>query len=245
MGPLLERASDLSRAATALGAVASAGPQTKLRALLRSMNSHYTNCMEGEHTRPSDIERALQQDYSDNKDLGRRQRLAVSHIDTEITCEAQLAQQALAGQDLTRWRYSAPALTWLHQRLFQSLTTADLRLADGSTMKPGALRARGGGRPPRGTHGQVPALAPAALVRCLWPSAARRSGHRGIGGLTPPPRLDSPVSGWQRARGAAAHPSALSCGGPEQWAVVAAARFCAFRSALSRLAASRGRTSPW
>jgi Fic family protein len=142
LGPLLERASDLSRAATALGAVASASTQTELRALLRSMNSYYTNRMEGEHIRPSDIERALQQDYSDNKDLARQQRLAVSHIDTEIACEAQLAQHALAGQDLTRWLYSTPALTWLHQRLFESLTTADLRVVDGSTMKPGALRTR-------------------------------------------------------------------------------------------------------
>lgn len=64
MAPLLELASDLSRAAVALGTATAAVAQTELRSLLRSMNSYYTNRLEGEHTRPSDIEPALQQDFS-------------------------------------------------------------------------------------------------------------------------------------------------------------------------------------
>jgi len=59
MGPLLEQASDLTRKATALGTASGHAAQHELRKLLRSMNSYYTNRIEGEHTRPSDIERAL------------------------------------------------------------------------------------------------------------------------------------------------------------------------------------------
>ena len=88
--PLLEFASDLTKAATALGSMTGPHVHGALRALLRSMNSYYTNRIEGEHTRPADIERALQQDFSNNADVARKQRLAVAHIDTEKRCEDYL-----------------------------------------------------------------------------------------------------------------------------------------------------------
>ena len=96
LGPLLERASDLARAATALGTASGKAAQFELRALLRSMNSYYTNRIEGEHTRPSDIERALQKDFSANADLARKQRLAVAHIRTEQLCEAEVGRRVAA-----------------------------------------------------------------------------------------------------------------------------------------------------
>jgi Fic family protein len=143
MGTLLERASDLTRAATALGAASGKTAQLELRALLRSMNSYYTNRIEGEHTRPRDIERALQQDFSANADLARKQRLAVAHIRTEELCEAAVDTRIAAEGDAgARWLYSTDALTWLHGALFRGLEPDDLRLADGSSMVPGALRER-------------------------------------------------------------------------------------------------------
>jgi hypothetical protein len=53
MEPLLEKASDLIRESASLGASAAPAAATELRALLPSMNSYYTNRIEGEHTRPS------------------------------------------------------------------------------------------------------------------------------------------------------------------------------------------------
>lgn len=158
--PLLERASDLLRAATALTSATASAARADLRTLLRSMNSYYTNRIEGEHTRPSEIERALQQDYSDNADLARRQRLAVAHIRTEEVCEAELARRETAGEDSLRWLYSAEALTWLHSCLFGELPKADLTLADGSLMVPGQLRHRGVtvGRHEAPTAASVPAF---------------------------------------------------------------------------------------
>ncbi|MEO8299515.1 MAG: Fic family protein [Burkholderiales bacterium] len=144
MAPLLERASDLTRAATALGTAAGTPARRELGLLLRSMNSYYTNRIEGEHIRPSDIERALQQDFSANADLARKQRLALAHIRTEAWCEEALDQRlAVEGEAATRRLYSADALTWLHHELFRDLPADDLRLADGSTLVAGQIRQRG------------------------------------------------------------------------------------------------------
>ncbi len=145
LGSLLERSSDLSRAATALGNTAGQTAQLELRKLLRSMNSYYTNRIEGEHTRPSDIERALQQDFSAQADLARKQRLAVAHIRTEAVCEAELDHRRTQGEATdaaARWLYTPEALTWLHAQLFDGLPASDLTLADGSQMVPGQFRQR-------------------------------------------------------------------------------------------------------
>ena len=141
--PLLERASDLTRAATALGSSAPSAAQTELRRLLRSMNSYYSNRIEGEHTRPSDIERALQQDYSSDAELARKQRLAVAHIRTEQQCEEALEARRIGTADAASSLYSLDTLMWLHSELFGALPPEDLRVADGSLLEPGALRTRG------------------------------------------------------------------------------------------------------
>ena len=160
IGPLLERASDLTRAATALGSATAQAAQLELRGLLRSMNSYYTNRIEGEHTRPSDIDKALLQDFSANTDLARKQRLAVAHIQTEAHCEAVLDAKAAAGLDSARALYDADALRWLHGCLFHDLPADDLVLADQSPLVPGAFRSRAVavGRHEAPTAASVPAF---------------------------------------------------------------------------------------
>jgi Fic family protein len=143
MGALLEKANELIRAAAGFGSVVMPGVTHELRELLRSMNSYYTNRIEGEHTRPSDIERALQNDFSDQADVARRQRLAVSHIQTEIECEGLIRDKSEAGHAVLPWLYSTPALEWMHRQLFDRLTPKDLTLADGTQLKPGQIRTRG------------------------------------------------------------------------------------------------------
>jgi Fic family protein len=144
LAPLLEKAGDLTRKATALGTASGRAAQTELRKLLRSMNSYYTNRIEGEHTRPSDIERALQQDFSANAELARKQRLAVAHVRSEAFCEAELDRRRTADEDqATRWLYTSEALCWLHRELFKDLPAGDLALSDGASMVPGELRSRG------------------------------------------------------------------------------------------------------
>lgn len=143
LAPLLEKASDLIRESASLGASAAPAAAHQLRGLLRSMNSYYTNRIEGEHTRPADIERALRKDFSQEADVARRQRLAVSHIQTEIECERRIQDLQVAGENVVPWLYSTPSLEWMHLQLFGSLTPQDLTLIDGSLLQPGQLRTRG------------------------------------------------------------------------------------------------------
>lgn len=155
------------------------------------MNSYYTNRIEGEHTRPSDIERALQQDFFAQADLARKQRLAVAHIRTEAVCEAELdcrRTQGEATDAAARWLYTPEALTWLHAQLFDGLPASDLTLADGSQMVPGQFRQRavavGGTKHP-----------PQLLCPRFCPAGPRRmAGH---GGVKPPSlRWQRPTTAW-------------------------------------------------
>lgn len=142
-GPLLTKAHDLALQATRLsGRVV---PQ-ELRALLRGMNSYYTNRIEGQHTRPSEVAQALRRDYSASPDLARRQRLAVAHIEAEVAVE-----QRYQGFDGARRLYLPEAVCDLHGELFARLPVTDLTLPDGepsgealipAALIPAALRSR-------------------------------------------------------------------------------------------------------
>jgi len=160
IAPLLEQASDLTRAATALASATADAARQEMRVLLRSMNSYYTNRIEGEHTRPSEIDSALAKDFSAKPDLARRQRLAVAHIQSEEHCETLLNDKAAAGVDAPRALYDTAALTWLHGCLFRVLPASDRVLSDQSLLTPGALRQRAVavGRHEAPTAASVPAF---------------------------------------------------------------------------------------
>jgi Fic family protein len=132
MEPLLAKAHDLSRQATTL---AGTRAPPEMRALLRSMNSYYTNRIEGEHTRPHEIEEALRRDFSKNQDLAARQRLAVAHIEAEAALEERYSGEASS-------LYSVQAVQDLHQELFARLPGKDLLTSENEPVLPGALRQR-------------------------------------------------------------------------------------------------------
>ena len=132
--PLLAKGHDLARAATQL---AGQSVSVELRALLRGMNSYYTNRIEGQHTRPHEIERALRKDFSSDTALAARQRLAVAHIEAEAAIELRCQGDAGA-----RWLYSADAVQALHRELFARLPATDLLTPEGEVIVPGELRLR-------------------------------------------------------------------------------------------------------
>jgi Fic family protein len=132
--PLLAKAHDLGRAATQL-AGQSVAPE--LRTLLRGMNSYYTNRIEGQHTRPHEIEQALRKDFSRNKELAARQRLAVAHIEAEAAVERRFT-----GDEGARQLYSVDAVLGIHQDLFARLPEPDLVTPEGEPIVPGQLRLR-------------------------------------------------------------------------------------------------------
>ena len=130
--PLLAKAHDLSRMATLL---AGTRVPPELRGLLRNMNSYYTNRIEGQHTRPREIDQALRQDFSHDAVLAAKQRLAVAHIEAE-----QALEQRYSGLDGAAALYSLEAVLDLHRELFGRLPATDLVTPEQAPIAPGALR---------------------------------------------------------------------------------------------------------
>lgn len=131
---LLTKAHDLSRLATLLSGTR---VPPELRMLLRSMNSYYTNRIEGQHTRPHEIEQALRQDFSKDAALAAKQRLAVAHIDAEAALE-----QRYKGQEGALALYSVDAVQDMHRELFGRLPASDLFTPKNEVIVPGELRLR-------------------------------------------------------------------------------------------------------
>jgi Fic family protein len=150
--PLLAKAHDLARAATQLAGLPVAG---ELRGLLRGMNSYYTNRIEGQHTRPLEIEQALARNFSANKELAARQRLAIAHIDAEAAIE-----QRYSGESDGRQIYGTAAVRDIHRELFSRLPPEDLLTSEGEPVVPGELRQQEVqvGRHVAPAHASVPAL---------------------------------------------------------------------------------------
>ena len=172
LAPLLERAHDLMRTATAAGAAVAPPVQAQLRSLLRAMNSYYTHRIEGQHTLPIEIEQALRQDFAADADTRRRQRLALAHMHTEAWAEAHAAQ--------TEWPrlFEPEVIRVLHQHLFEQLPQQD-RLGDrGGVLVPGEWRSRevsvGGHVAPRAS------AVPMFLKRLAEVYGRARAGELGI-----------------------------------------------------------------
>ena len=113
---LLSKAHDVMRSATEM--VIQPVPDD-LRELLRGMNSYYTHRIEGQHTRPLEIEQALNKDFSHDPVTANKQKLALTHMVAEREVERHLAAQATASQALTGEQlYSSELLCYLHHQLF-------------------------------------------------------------------------------------------------------------------------------
>ena len=101
----------------------------RIAALVREMNSYYSNLIEGHKTLPADIERALSGDYATQPAERANQHLARSHILTEESMMQRIeAEPAL---DI----FSADFICWLHREFYHHLP-AELQTgekADGST----------------------------------------------------------------------------------------------------------------
>lgn len=137
IAPLLERASDLIRNADRLAGWSAAGTLPGLRQLLRSMNSYYSNKIEGQHTLPLEIEQALRNDYAKDADKARRQRLALAHMATEL----QLESLCLQWHHERVWR--PQTIGEIHQDLFARLPLTDRVQRTGNktiTLEPGQWR---------------------------------------------------------------------------------------------------------
>jgi Fic family protein len=115
-GDLLAKAHDVMRAASDL--VIQPVPDD-LRELLRGMNSYYTNRIEGQHTRPLEIEQALKKDFSHDPKVATKQKLAMAHMAAERDIETRLDSHSGSPTPLTSGQLYAPELLrYLHTQLF-------------------------------------------------------------------------------------------------------------------------------
>jgi Fic family protein len=134
LAPLLERASELIAESHRLGGRAGAPLARALRPQLRAMNSYYTNKIEGQHTQPAAIERALHQQFDADAALARKQRLAIAHMEVEEQLEK--SQAGRPARDLFD-----PALVHeIHGLLYRKLPEADRITDGGKPIAPGTRR---------------------------------------------------------------------------------------------------------
>lgn len=107
-----------------------------LRPILRSMNSYYTNRIEGQHTSPTDIHRALNAGMSGDSRTARLQRLALAHMHVEEELEAKAlgeSQRRLFSPD---WTQS------IHRELYMALPEEERTTEEGQPLGPGQWRDR-------------------------------------------------------------------------------------------------------
>lgn len=129
---LIEKATEIATTSLRLTATAHTTARATIRELVRSMNSYYSNRIEGQGTHPHNIERALQQEFSDRPDVARLQRVALAHM----AAERDLENRVLAGQSPLCSQFLLDA----HETLYSRLDEADRTTDDGHIIVPGELR---------------------------------------------------------------------------------------------------------
>ncbi len=106
--------------------------------VVRSMNSYYSNLIEGHRTRPRDIDAAIRKDFSANPAQRSLQIQHVAHMEVQAEMEARLPN--LGGEEVC----SAEFLCWLHSEFYRRLPEEFRQVADEQgkrhEVEPGKLR---------------------------------------------------------------------------------------------------------
>lgn len=107
--------------------------------LLRHINSYYSNRIEGEHTTPADIEKAVKKEYSADEEKKRLQLLSVAHIDVQKLIDERFD----SGEDINVC--SSDFLCWIHKEFYERVPEHFLKIYHPVrevyiTMVPGGLR---------------------------------------------------------------------------------------------------------
>lgn len=135
---LYEMAATLIKKTSALGARLHPRTAASMRELLRSMNSYYSNLIEGHNTHPLSIDRALKNEFEKDPKKKNLQLLALAHIEVQKLAEERLSKNS--NEDV-----SSPAyIQWLHQEFYKRLPEEFLAVkkpgGDHLILTPGELR---------------------------------------------------------------------------------------------------------
>lgn len=122
-GDLRDLAMEVNTASSRLSGRVADGTRCELVKLLRSLNSYYSNLIEGHHTKLYAIEKALYENiYDENEDKRKLQKLAIAHIETEKLLDARLVAEPRL--DIT----SSELLLWIHREFYERMP-AEYRFA--------------------------------------------------------------------------------------------------------------------
>lgn len=129
---MTDKAAEIARETTRLAGMAHPSSRETIRERVRSMNSYYSNRIEGQGTHPFHIEDALHRQFSDRPDVARLQRVALAHIEAEIELEHLVAEGASP--------MTAAFLIKAHYALYSRLAEEDRTTEDGHVVMPGEVR---------------------------------------------------------------------------------------------------------
>lgn len=138
LGPLVEQTREVFTRSLRLSRALHPATLAAIRELVRSMNSYYSNLIEGQGTHPRNIDRALRADFSSKPDVAKRQRIALAHIEAERELEATVRSESFRETDALR---SAFLLT-AHRALYGRLSEDDRRSPESVVVEPGEVRDR-------------------------------------------------------------------------------------------------------
>lgn len=138
-GVLAELSSEIFRKSGELKATLPSGiVRMELAALVREMNSYYSNLIEGHKTLPREIQKALSQEFSQGSAERRNQLMSVAHIRTDEAMRKRLLEAPdtpIFGQEF---------ICWLHQTFYEALPKeewySETLSGDRLPITPGAIR---------------------------------------------------------------------------------------------------------
>ena len=136
---LEELAIEVIRQSASLSGAPHSVTRKSVVALVRNMNSYYSNLIEGHHTNPVDIENALANDYLHDPAQRALQLESAAHVHVHVQ---QKLEERLA-EDSTIDICSIDFLCWLHRELYERLPEEFLEVefkGDKKKVIPGRLR---------------------------------------------------------------------------------------------------------
>jgi Fic family protein len=130
---------ELSAASATLGKALHPKTAANLASLVRVMNTYYSNLIEGHHTRPRDIQRALVGDFDQDQKRRNFQVEAAAHVRVQAEIECQATDATLPEPA------SADFIRWLHHEFYEDAPEEMLRIKGKNNeflMQPGEWRSK-------------------------------------------------------------------------------------------------------
>ncbi|HTI72916.1 MAG TPA: Fic family protein [Candidatus Limnocylindria bacterium] len=110
----------------------------KVADLVRSMNSYYSNLIEGHRTKPSDIDTALKREFTGNSDQRSLQQLHWAHVETHRWMEHSLT--AIPKPAICSPEFLCQVHREFYTRLPEDMKTVKGTNGESHVIEPGALR---------------------------------------------------------------------------------------------------------